>query len=126
MQQNSAHHSWVEATKSSLQSEWNKLDFIQKTIAQIDKDFSGFTNAHIGENIDLSRDVSAEIIQHIKENIIAMERENPAYIPQLIYVIDLPEEIFHSIYQNSSSIHHDLAQCILLREAHKVWMRGRY
>lgn len=126
MNQHSTHHSWVEATKSSLQSEWNKLDFIQKTVAQIDKDFSGFTDAHIGENIDLSRDVSAEIIQHIKENLIAMEHENPASIPQLIYVIDLPEEIFQSIYQNSCSIHHDLAQCILLREAYKVWMRGRY
>lgn len=126
MQQNSVHHSWVEATKSALQEEWNKLDFIQKTIAQIDKDFFGFTHAYIGEKIDLSKDVSYEIIQHIKENLTAMERENPASIPQLIYLIDLPEEIFESIYQHSSSIHHDLAQCILLREAYKVWMRGRY
>ena len=126
MSQVSAHHLWVNATTSELQNEWNKLDFIQKTIAQIDKDFGGFTNSHIGENIDLSGDIAAEIIQHIKENLSKLERENPASIPQLIYLIDLPEEIFQSVYQNSTSINYVLAQCILMREAHKVWMRGRY
>jgi hypothetical protein len=126
MIQKSAHLSWVEATSSELQNELNKIDFIQKTIAQIDKDFANFTNSHIGENIDLSGNISAEIIQHIKENLTKLERENPASIPQIIYLIDLPEEIFQSVYQNSSSINYDLAQCILMREAHKVWMRGRY
>ena len=126
MTQKSAHLSWVNATTSELQNEWNKLDFIQKTVAQIDKDFAGFTNAHIAENIDLSVDIAAEIIQHIKENLTKLERENPASIPQLIYLIDLPEEIFQSVYQNSSSINYDLAQCILMREAHKVWMRSKY
>lgn len=126
MNQKSAHLSWVNATTSELQNEWNKLDFIQKTVAQIDKDFAGFTNSHIGENIDLSGDIAAEIIQHIKENLTKLERENPASIPQLIYLIDLPEEIFQSIYQNSASINYDLAQCILMREAHKIWMRSKY
>ena len=126
MSKKNAHLSWVNATTSELQNEWNKLDFIQKTVAQIDKDFAGFTNAHIGENIDLSGDIAAEIIQHIKENLAKLERENPASIPQLIYLIDLPEEIFESVYRSSPSINYDLAQCILMREAHKVWMRSKY
>jgi len=126
MSQKSTHLIWVEATTFELKNEWNKLDFIQKIVSQINKDFAGFTNSHIGENIDLSGDISSEIIQHIKENLTKLEQENPASIPQLIYLIDLPEEIFESIYQNSSSINYDLAQCILLREAYKVWMRTRY
>lgn len=126
MQQSSAHLIWIQEKNNSLQNEWNNISFIQKTIAQIDKDFSSFTNSHIGENIDLNKNVSSEIIQHIKQNLDKLERENPASIPQLIYLIDLPEEIFQSIYRNSSSINHDLAQCILMREAYKVWMRTRY
>ncbi len=126
MNQKSAHIIWVNATTSELQNEWNKIDFIQKTVAQIDKDFTGFTNSHIGENIDLGGDITTEIIQHIKENLAKLERENPAAVPQLIYLIDLPEEIFQSVYQNSTSINYDLAQCILMREAHKVWMRSKY
>jgi len=120
-----AHHSWLETTNSEIQNEWNKIDFIQKTVAQIDKDFAGFTNSHIGENIDLGGNISEEIIQHIKENLSKIERENPASIPQLIYLIDLPEKVFQSVYQNSSSINNDLAHCILMREAYKVWMRTR-
>ena len=120
------HRSWIDTTNSEIKTEWNKIDFIQKTVAQIDKDFAGFTNSHIGENIDLGGNISEEIIQHIKENLSKMERENPAAIPQLIYLIDLPEEIFQSVYQNSSTINYDLAQCILMREAHKVWMRSKY
>ena len=126
MSRKPAHLIWVEATTSELKNEWNKLDFIQKTITQIDKDFTGFTNSHIGENIDLNGNVSSTIIQHIKENLSRLERENPSSIPQLIYLIDLPEEIVESIYQSSTSINYDLAQCILMREAYKVWMRGRY
>ena len=126
MQPLPAHLSWVQEKNNSLQNEWNNVTFIQKTIAQIDKDFSSFTNSHIGENCDLSKDVSVEIIQHIKQNLDKLERENPASIPQLIYLIDLPEDIFHSITQHSSSINYELAQCILMREAYKVWMRTRY
>ena len=122
----SAHLNWVESITSELQNELNKIDFIQKIVRQIDKDFASFTNSHIGENIDLSGDLILEIINHIQENLNKLERENPTSIPQLIYLIDLPEEIFQSVYQNSSTINYDLARCILLREAHKVWMRTKY
>ncbi len=126
MLQKTTHQIWAEATHSEIENEWNKLDFVQKTIAQIDKDFGRFIVSHIGENIDLSGDIANEIIHHIKENLVKLERENPSSIPQLIYLIDLPEEIFQSIYQNSTLINHELAHCILIREAHKVWMRGRF
>lgn len=126
MHQLQAHISWIQEKNISLQNEWNNIDFIQKTIAQIDKDFSNFINSHIGENIDLNHDVTSEITQHIKQNLDKMERENSASIPQLIYLVDLPETVFHSIIQHSSAINYDLAQCILIREAFKVWMRARY
>lgn len=122
----STHLSWILEKNDSLQNEWNNVVFIQKTIAQVDKDFSNFIPSHIGEKIDFSGDIKEEVILHIKQNLDKMERENPSFIPQLIYLIDLPESIFHSITQNSSSINHELAQCILVREAYKVWMRTKY
>ena len=126
MHSSTEHQLWVQETNNSLQNEWNNVEFIQKTIAQVDKDFGSFITSHIGENIDFSGNIKAEIIQHIKNNLDIMERENASFIPQLIYLIDLPEVIFHSITEHSSSINQELAQCILVREAYKVLMRTQY
>lgn len=126
MQNLPEHISWIKEKNDLFPDEWNKIDFIQKTIAQIDKDFSNFIPSHIGENIDFDKNFNDSIILHIKQNLDKMERENASFIPQLIYLIDLPEAVFHSITEHSSAINHDLAQCILVREAYKVWMRTRY
>ena len=126
MQNLPEHLSWIEEKNDLFQDEWNKVDFIQKTIAQIDKDFSSFIPSHIGENIDSIENFKEILINNIKQNLDKMERENASSIPQLIYLIDLPEAVFHSITQHSETINFELAQCILVREAYKVWMRSRY
>lgn len=126
MQNLPEHISWIKEKNDLFPDEWNKIDFIQKTIAQIDKDFSNFIPSRIGEKINFDENLKDTIVLHIKQNLDKMERENASFIPQLIYLIDLPETVFHSITQYSSAINLELAQCILMREAYKVWMRSKY
>lgn len=117
---------WLTKTDENLIQSWNEFSFVLKVIQQLNKDFAPYSSTLFETDLKQNQDGKIQLIQQIEIVLNTIEKEDPASIPQLIYLIDLPEEIFQSVYQNSISINYDLAQCILIREAHKVWMRGRY
>ncbi len=46
-------------------------------------------------------------------------------LQQLIYLIDIPESIFHSL-SRKESFHQELSEVILMREALKVYLRHKF
>lgn len=116
--------SWIEKQTLPLKEHWNDRAFLEATLAQLQKDLDKF---QLSLNVSISLDSPTQFKQLLLENLsqllIQLSNQSASQLPQLIYTIDLPEPIFHSILRDSVNIHQDLAECILVREAYKVYLR---
>jgi hypothetical protein len=99
----------------NLTNQLNKVDFVTKTISQIEKDF---TRCVIEIHLSNFRD------QDSLENGILNVIKNLSSdkLQQLIYIIDIPENEYASIL-GSEFFYRALAEKILRREALKVFLR---
>ena len=116
--------SWIEKQAHHLNEHWNDGAFMEATLAQLQKDLDKF---QLSLNVPVSVESPSHFKQLLLENLaqllIQLSNQSASLLPQLIYTIDLPESLFHSILKDSVNIHHDLAECILVREAYKVYLR---
>lgn len=99
----------------NLNNQLKNLDFVTKTISQIEKDF---TRCTIEINISNFRDRDS-----LENGILkAIQNLNTDKLQQLIYIIDIPEKEYASIL-GSEFFYRALAEKILRREALKVFLR---
>lgn len=100
----------------------NRDLFIQRTAEQIEKDFH-----RAGHPIELNwSDFDQAREQIVLALSSALKEISPSVLPTLIYLVDLPETLFNQLNPGESSYCMELAELILLREAHKVFMRQKY
>jgi hypothetical protein len=99
----------------NLNNQLKNLDFVTKTISQIEKDFTRCTiEIHLSNFRD--RDSLENGILNAIQNL------NTDKLQQLIYIIDIPEKEYASIL-GSEFFYRALAEKILRREALKVFLR---
>jgi hypothetical protein len=99
----------------NLNNSLKNVDFVSKTILQIEKDFE-----RSGVKINLSPHGDRESIENgIYE---ALTNLNPVTLQQLIYIIDIPENEFFKL-QSNDFFFNALSEKILRREALKVFLR---
>lgn len=116
--------SWIEKQALPLKEHWTDVAFMEATLAQLQKDLDKFQlSLNVPKVIDPPSEFKQLLLENLSQLLIQLSNESPSLLPQLIYTIDLPENIFHSILKDSVNIHHDLAECILIREAYKVYLR---
>ena len=101
-----------------------KEDFILKTQQQIHKDFAKF-NLDFPENFIFEPFSKEQIELAIQDNLAIIIKSGEIKLMQLLYKIDIPEEKFLQITQDSNFIHL-LSEMILKREALKVYFRSKY
>lgn len=118
-------NAWLEVKKNELLNAWSDIEFIEKTIQQINKDFAS-CNETIFFDANDSNIGLQELIDRVKMALLNIEKQAVVAIPQLIYQIDIPENVYHSIVNHSEDLHRDLAELIVIREAYKVWFRSKY
>ena len=99
-------------------------DFILKTQQQIHKDFAKF-NLDFPENFIFEPFSKEQIELAIQDNLAIIIKSGEIKLMQLLYTIDIPEEKFLQITQDSNFIHL-LSEMILKREALKVYFRSKY
>jgi hypothetical protein len=100
----------------------NRAHFIQRTAEQIEKDFH-----RAGHPIELNLKDPDQAREQILDALSSALKEiSPSVLPTLIYLVDLPETLFNQLNPGESSYCMELAELILLREAHKVFMRQKY
>jgi len=123
---NPLYDSWLEKHSLQLNKEWNDTEFIQATLAQLQKDLDKFQiSFSIPDVLNSTIHLKQIVLENLTQILIQLSNQSASLLPQLIYTIDLPETLFHSILKDSVNIHHDLAECILVREAYKVYLRQR-
>lgn len=102
-------------SSEKLQVEFSQLDFVLKTQQQIAKDFA---SCGVRFPLDfLEKTFSTnEILEQVQ-----MALKNVSSMEQLLYRIDVPEELFeHSVDFEL------LSEIVLRREAYKVWLRSQF
>lgn len=124
MDQSPVHISWMQKAIPKLQNEWVKEAFLHKIIAQINKDFNGFEQ--LDPNFNIPEEAVAQIVNRLTQTLENIDKTQPEALKQLLYRIDLPEEITQSIFQNATSVYSDLAHCIFIREAYKILIRDSF
>lgn len=100
----------------------NRTEFIQRTIEQIEKDFNraGYPIVlHISTTEHAKQEILTQLTNTLKEI-------GPSLLPTLIYLVDLPETLFNNLHPGESSYCLELAELILFREAHKIFLRQKY
>ena len=122
MDQESTHIVWLQEQNKSLQELWLNKKMVQATLAQIQLDFAKFNLIiQIKDNFSL-----VELENGVENQLLNLTLNSPHKIPQLIYTIDLPEEIFNEIIRYSENVNSDLSKCIVVREAMKVYLRTKF
>jgi len=113
---------WLLNQQKNLHDQWSNQLFIDATLAQIQIDFAKF-NALLQINNPFTL---SELELEVEHQLNKISNHSPEKIPQLIYTIDLPEEIFNEIIRYSESVNTDIAKCIVVREAMKVYLRTKF
>lgn len=100
-----------------------KEDFLQKTIHQLQRDFS-----RIGIDFPELEKLSSFEAAEKKVQVIldAIIHENPESLPHILYIIDLSEIKVRKLIESSENSSADLAYAILLRCAEKVYWKERF
>lgn len=122
MDQESTHIVWLQEQNKSLQELWLNKKMVQATLAQIQLDFAKF-NLIIQVKDDFSL---IKLEKEVENQLLNLTLHAPHKIAQLIYTIDLPEEIFNEIIRYSENVNSDLSKCIVVREAMKVYLRTKF
>jgi len=116
------HNFWLQKQDKSLHEQWMNKQFIQDTLTQIQVDFAKFNLI-----IEINDDLTVEKLEtEVQGQLQLLNSQTPEKIPQLIYTIDLPEVIFSQILAHADNIELELAKCIIVREAMKVYLRSKF
>ena len=117
---------WLNFNEKLLDESFNKNDFIIKTLQQINKDLLQVTDLQILPN-EIEESHFKENLSSQLENILKkLDQTMPAQISQLLYLIDIPEQIISIIQQESGTYYNNLANIIIRREAYKVYLRSKF
>ncbi|MFN7012674.1 MAG: hypothetical protein ACK4ON_00220 [Bacteroidia bacterium] len=101
----------------------NNADFVTKTAAQLEKDFSGEGYLLNFTETTLSYEKLYEAVFPIIDKLLNTQ---PYKLQQLIYRIDLPEKAYGETIQKSNEPASELTQLIIQRELLKVVIRHHY
>jgi hypothetical protein len=112
-----------------MSNEWllhffDRAEFVEKTKAQIVKDFSRLQidcDAVLLENAHTQE----EMIQLIEQALFEVIQQGETQLLQLLYLIDLPEAKFLSLLGRPELLP-TLSYEILKREAQKIYLRNKY
>lgn len=95
-------------------------DFIRKTMAQIQKDFST-----VGMDLPFSNVSVDGILKSIQWALETLMKEQPSSLQQLLYQIDLPESLYTELL-GEETFNEQLSELILRREAYKIFLRKQF
>lgn len=109
---------------STLQRHFDNASFVVNTQQQIAKDFAKF-NLYFPEHFAKDALDMLTITTYIGERIAELMKEGETRLLQLLYTIDLPEKDFLAITTHPNFIA-EISRLILVREAHKVYLRSTY
>lgn len=125
METDNLHH-WISNNERNISRSWYDSTFLSKVILQLNKDFSSYYPDLFEQDLDGEKVTKTSLVETVMNALIQLEKEQPSALPQLLYSIDIPENIFQQVLNNSASFHKGLAEVIVIREAYKVWIRVNF
>ena len=101
---------------------FNKSEFAEATITQINKDLNGLSFAEIAVDFSLQTSIIDQLVLLLKPILHDLSRRHPEQLSQFIYRVDLGENKFFDSIGTDPSLA-DLTYLVIEREAQKVWLR---
>lgn len=110
---------------NELNGFFNQRQFVESTVAQINKDLLGLSYADfvLHENNEFT--ILENLIRNLQPILLELSKRQPEQLSQFIYRVDLPEKKFHSALAENQSFE-KLAYLIIEREAQKVFLRQKF
>ena len=109
-------------TINQLVKQFQIHDFVEKTIAQINKDLNGLADGIVNIQKKESQRVLVLLINEMK--IVLEELSRNSQLQQFIYTVDLKEKVWLNFMQKQDF--EGLAEQIIIREAQKVYLREMF
>lgn len=109
-------------TETEIASFFDKYEFVQNTLKQINKDLIGLSS----KIMDLERryENASQLSQTTEQLVDVLTNMNNDALRQFIYKVDIPEKTFQSALAENN--YEALAYFIIRREAQKVFIREHY
>ncbi|UKN00831.1 hypothetical protein K6119_13940 [Paracrocinitomix mangrovi] len=108
--------------KTGLSKYFDKAEFVQKTIAQIEKDLDGLCKLQVEFTSTKEDDVLDHIMVQLSEVLKQMSSRN---LQQFIYRVDLQEGQYLEALRKEDELV-ELSYMVIRREALKVYLRTQF
>lgn len=104
---------------------FDQEEFVNRTIAQIQKDLAGLYDEELRIANDDSNTFLEQIVDLLIPIISILSKRHPEQLSQFIYRVDMKERDFHEALMKDNSFR-ILAVQIIRREAQKVFLRMKF
>lgn len=114
-----------EYSNNKLNTYFNQREFVEATVAQINKDLQGLYHGEFSIDIDSSQNILDDLIKALTPVLVELSKNRPEQLAQFIYRVDLNEKRFMDSISHNLILDH-LSGLIIEREAQKVYLRKRF
>jgi hypothetical protein len=108
-----------------LQSFLNQKDFVDATVAQINKDLQGLFYGNFEAAKTPENNLLENLVQPLKPILVELSKRQPEQLSQFIYRVDLAEKKFFESLSSDETLQR-LSLLIIEREALKVYLRLKF
>jgi len=110
---------------NEISSLFNQKDFVDSTIAQLNKDLQGLFFTELTNNFNSDSPIIEQLISTLQPILQELSKKQPEQLSQFIYRVDLGEKKYLDSFSRDLSLT-DLAFLVIEREAQKVYLRAKF
>lgn len=110
---------------TNLNLHFNNQEFIDATIAQLNKDLQGLFFDELKSDFNPDSSIIDQLIVVLQPVLQALSKQQPEQLSQFIYRVDLGEKKYIDSLAQDISLK-QLAYLVIEREAQKVYLRAKF
>ena len=110
---------------SDLSLHFNNQEFIDATIAQLNKDLQGLFFEELKSDFNADSSIIDQLISTLQPVLQSLSKQHPEQLSQLIYRVDLGEKKYIDSLTQDISLK-QLSYLVIEREAQKVYLRSKF
>ncbi len=104
---------------------FNNQEFIDATIAQLNKDLQGLFFSELKSDFNTDSSIIDQLTTTLQPVLQSLSKQQPEQLSQFIYRVDLGEKKYIDSLAKDLSLK-DLSYLVVEREAQKVYLRKKF
>lgn len=111
--------------KKEINTFFNSQEFVESTIAQLNKDLQGLYFDELKSDFDSDSSFIDQLILKLQPVLQTISKQQPEQLSQFIYRVDLGEKNYLDSISDDISLK-GLSYLVIEREAQKVYLRAKF